>query len=107
MPSFRVAVGAVTNDALQGETFQVIPDSGAVVNMWASSVTNGDTFGFLIGDRTIVPQGSEMNIEIAADVIDISRDQVVFNEVVPGGQLHLPVGALTTEAQFLVHLRYL
>jgi len=107
MPTIRIAPTAVTNDALQGETFQVIPDSGAVVNMWGSSVNNGDTFGFLIGDRTIVPQGTEMNVEAAADVIDVSRDQLVFNEVVPGGALHLPVGAVTAEAQFLIHIRYL
>ena len=50
--------------------------------------------------------GSLISIEISADVIDTSRDQVVFNEVIGGGQLFLPV-TVTTEAQFLIHLRYL
>jgi len=49
---------------------------------------------------------SEMNIESATDVVDVERDQIVFNEVIPGGQLFLPVTA-TAEAQFLITLRYL
>jgi len=59
-----------------------------------------------IGDRDIVVNGTEMNIEVAADVIDTDRDQCVFNEVVGPGQLFLPV-TVTTEAQFLIHIRYL
>jgi hypothetical protein len=50
--------------------------------------------------------GSVLNIEQSADVVDVERDQVVFNELVEGGQIFLPV-TVTTEAQFLIHLRYL
>jgi len=106
MPTIRVAPAATTTDALANVKFNVIPGGGAIVNMWAASVTNGDTFGLSIGDRDIVVNGTELNIEVAADCIDVSRDQVVFNEVVGPGQLFLPV-TLTTEAQFLIHIRYL
>jgi hypothetical protein len=44
----------------------------------------------------------EMNIEIAADVIDTSRDQLVFSTVVGAGQLRVPVGSVNTELQFLL-----
>jgi hypothetical protein len=106
MPTIRTAVTATTPDALANIKFNVIPPQGAVLNLWCSGVTNGDTMGLSIGDRDIVVQGTEMNIEVAADSIDINRDQMVFNEVVGPGQLYMPV-AVTTEAQFLIHIRYL
>jgi hypothetical protein len=105
MPALRFGT-ATSTDALANRKFADIPSRGAIVNMWASSVTNGDVFGLSIGDRDLVVQGTEMNIEVSADVIDVSRDQVVFNEVVGPGRLYLPV-TVTTEAQFLIHLRYL
>lgn len=105
MPTIRFGT-TTTTDALANRKFNIIPQQGAVVNLWASSVTNGDTFGLSIGDRDIVVNGTEMNIEAAADVIDIHRDQMVFSEVVGPGQLFLPV-TVTTEAQFIVHIRYL
>lgn len=107
MPTIRTAVTAATTDALSNVKFADIPASGALINVWASSATNGDTFGLSIGDRDIVVQGTELNVEASADVIDTDRDQVVFNEAVPGGHLYLPVGAVTAEAQFLIHIRYL
>jgi hypothetical protein len=107
MPTIRRAVTATTTDALQGVTFAEIAAPGAIVNAWVSSVTNGDTFGFKLGDREIVVDPTECNIEVAADCIDVSRDQVVFGEVVGPGRLIFPVSAVTTELQFLIHVRYL
>jgi hypothetical protein len=76
-------------------------DVPSVVKMWASCVTNGDTIGLLLNRTEIMPT-DEMNIEIAADVIDTSRDQLVFSTVVGAGQLRVPVGAVSTELQFLL-----
>ena len=76
-------------------------DVPSVVNMWASCVTNGDTIGLLLNRTEIMPT-DEMNIEISGDVIDTSRDQLVFSTVVGAGQLRVPVGAVTTEVQFLL-----
>jgi hypothetical protein len=105
MPTLRFGT-PTTTDALANRKFNIVPPGGAIVNVWASSVTNGDTFGLSIGDRDILVNGTEVNIEVSADVIDVQRDQMVFNEVVGPGQLFLPV-TCTTEAQFLIHLRYL
>jgi len=107
MPTIRKAVTAVTDDALSNIKFADIPAPGAVINLWISSVTNGDTFGLSIGSQDIIVQGTECNIEVSADSLDVNRDQVVFDEVVPGGHLYLPVSALTTELQFMLHVRYL
>lgn len=106
MPTIRTAVSATTTDALSNVKFADIPAGGALVNMWASSATNGDNFGLSIGDRDVVTDGTEINVEASADVIDTDRDQMVFNEAVGGGHLFLPV-TVTTEAQFLIHIRYL
>jgi len=104
MPSLRFRVSATTADALSNRKFAVIPRP-TVLNMWNASVTTTDSYGLSIGSREIMVNGSLMNVEAAADVIDTDRDQTVFNEVVEPGQLFLPV-TVTTEAQFLIHQRY-
>lgn len=106
MPSQRFRVAATTADAEATRKFAVIPQPGAVLNVWASCVTATDTFGLSVGDKEIMVNGSVCNIEAATTVVDIDRDQVVINEVIPGGQLFLPV-TVTTAMNFLIHLRYL
>lgn len=105
MPTLKVTSGTSTN-ALTGLTFNTIPPGGAIINAWVSGATASDNFGLKIGDREIVTQGTECNIEISADVIDVARDQMVFNEVVGPGELKMPVTA-TAEVQALFHIRYL
>jgi len=105
MPSLRFD-SATSADALSTRKFSVVPTGGAVLNLWASGATAADSFGLSIGDRDIMVNGSELNIEIAADVVDVSRDQLIFNELINGGQLFLPVTA-TAEIQALIHLQYL
>lgn len=107
MPTIKGSAGATTTDALSQTKFNVIPSGGAIVNMWIACAANGGTFGLSIGDRDIVVQGTEANVEVAADVIDVARDQVVFNEVVGSGQLFLPIGNAGTETQYMIHIRYL
>ncbi len=106
MPSLRFIVPATTTDAMANRKFNVIPAGGAVMNVWASSVTVTDTWGISVGDRDIVVGGSVANVTVSAGVTQIDRDQVVFNEVVEGGQIFLPA-TLTTDMNFLIHLRYL
>lgn len=106
MPTLRFRVAATTTDALSNRKFSVVPARGAVLNMWNTVTTTTDTYGLSIGDRDIMVNGSIANIEASADVVDTDRDQTVFNELVNGGQLFLPV-TVTTEAHFLIHLRYL
>ncbi len=105
MPSLRFD-SATNADALSNRKFSVVPARGAVLNLWASCATAGDVFGLSIGDRDIMVVGSEANIEASADVVDVSRDQLIFNELVKGGQLFLPTTS-GTEMQFLLALKYL
>jgi len=100
MSSRRIDVGAVTNDAISTDEIRRV-EVPSVVNMWASCVTNGDTIGLLL-NKTEIMATDEMNIEISADVIDVARDQLVFDTVVGEGQLRVPIGVVTTEVQFLL-----
>jgi len=100
MSSRRIDVGTVTNDAISTDEIRRV-EVPSVVNMWASCVTNGDTIGLLL-NKTEIMATDEMNIEISADVIDTGRDQLVFDTVVGEGQLRVPIGAVSTEVQFLL-----
>jgi len=106
MPSIRFIVPATTTDAMANRKFNVIPAGGAIMNVWATGVTVTDTFGLSVGDRDIIVGGSVTNVTSSAGVCDVDRDQVIFNEEVDGGQIFLPC-TLTTDMNFLIHLRYL
>ena len=106
MPALRFIVPDTTTDAMSNRKFNVIPAGGAILNLWAAGVTVTDTFGISVGDRDLVVDGSNMNVVISAGVVDIDRDQVLFNEEVDGGQIFLPV-TVTTDGNFLIHLRYI
>lgn len=97
MASLRFSSSAVSADLLADEDIRRV-EVPSVVLMFASCVTNGDTLGLRL-DRTIIRETGEVNIESSADVVDTSRDQVVFGTVVGRGNLRLPVGAVTTEIQ--------
>jgi len=100
MASRRIDVAAPVADAIAQEEIRRV-DTPSVVNLFASCATNGDTVGLLLNRTEIMPT-DECNIEASADVIDTSRDQLVFNTVVGRGQLRVPVGAVNTELQFLL-----
>lgn len=105
MPALAFRVASTTSDALNNRKFSVVPVGGAVLSLWGSCVTKSDSFGISVGDRDIMVDGSIMNIEASADVVDTDRDQRLFEEPVEGGQLFMPV-TVTTEAQFLLNLTY-
>jgi predicted amino acid-binding ACT domain protein len=98
--SQRIRVTAVTGDAIATEEIRRV-DTPSRVNFWASAVTGTDELGVLLNRTEILPAGN-VNIEASADVIDTSRDQLLFGTVVGRGQLRVPVTAVTTEIQFLL-----
>lgn len=100
MSSRRIDVGAPIGDAIATEEIRRV-EQPSRVNLWASCVTNGDTIGLFL-NKTEIMLTDECNIETSADVIDVSRDQLVFGSVVGRGQLRVPIGAVTTELQFLL-----
>lgn len=106
MPAIRRRVAATTADALSNIKFSDVPEPGAVINLWAAGVTATDDIGLAVGSQEYLQQGTDINIEISADVLDNTRDQLLFNEVIPAGHIFVPV-TVTTEMQFLLTLAYI
>ena len=104
MPTIKT-ISATSADAFSNLKFADIPASGAIINMWAAGDDAGDTIALSVGDRDILV-ASECNIEVSADAITVDRDQLIFNEVVGGGHIFVPIVA-TAEVQVLVSVRYL
>lgn len=100
LASRRIIVTAVTGDAIATEEIRRV-NRASIINFWASAVTKTDTIGVFLNRTELLPVDS-VNIESSADVIDTDRDQLLFNTRVGRGQLRVPVGALTTEMQFLL-----
>ena len=93
MPSImrkNVAAGVV-ND-LDGLQFQDIPVPGALVTIYASAAVAGGNIDYTVGTNRILV-GAVVNIESAADVVDIDRDKVLDREPVPAGKQFLGVNA--------------
>lgn len=100
MASRRIILNASTEDALATEEIRRV-EVPSIVNLWASAVAESDRLGLLLNRTEIMPSG-QVNIEASADVIDVSRDQLVFNSVVGRGQLRVPAPTVGTELQFLI-----
>ena len=100
MASRRLGIAAVTNDALADQDIRTV-EVPSIVNLWASGATAGDQLGLRL-DKTIIMDDGDVNIEIAVDVVDTDRDQLVFNSVVGPGRLRIPIPTLTAEVQFLI-----
>jgi len=104
MPSIKT-LSATSADAFSNLKFADIPATGAIINMWAAGATAADTIALSVGDRDILV-ASECNIEASADRVSVDTDQLIFNEVVGGGHIFVPIVA-TAEVQVLVAIRYL
>lgn len=100
MPSVKVSNQAASTNAMNGLTFEDIPEPGALVSLYAAGVTVLDTIGLSVGSERFLVD-ADVNIEISADVVDTDRDQVLFREPVPAGKLFLPV-AVTTALNWLL-----
>lgn len=99
MPAIKVTNQATSADALNGLKFSV-QNLPALVSLFASGVTATDKVSFSVNSQAILDDANP-NVEIAADVVDTTRDGLLFQERVPPGQYFLKVTA-TTAVNFLV-----
>lgn len=105
MPSIKKVNQGDSSNAVNGLDFEVVPEPGALLSLYASCVTAGDTIGLKVGSESFLVD-AEPNIEASADVVDTDRDQILFQEPVPAGQIFLPV-SVTTALNFIIVLEYL
>ncbi len=100
MPSIKIANQVSAGDALNGLRFTKLKRP-ALISLWVAAVTVTDTVSMSVGDREVLRLANP-NIEISADVVDTSRDQILFAEPAEGDEdLSLAVVA-TTAVGFLV-----
>jgi len=100
MPSIRVNNQATSSNALTGLKFSKLA-TPALLSLWVSAVTNSDEISFSVGDREILRECNP-SIETSADVVDTSRDQILFSEPAEGGEdLFMSVTA-TTAVNYLL-----
>lgn len=99
MPSIALKNVATTANAVDGLKFRNLPGP-ALISLYASGVTAGDVISLSVGNEDFLVNG-QTNIEASADVVDTDRDQILFQEPVPAGELFIPITA-TTAVNFLV-----
>lgn len=104
MPSVKRVNVATTTNAMNGLKFEDIPPGGALLSLYASAVTAGDTIGLSVGSEDFLVD-AEPNLEASADVVDTDRDQILVQEPVPEGKIFMPITA-TTAVNFLLVLEY-
>ena len=93
MPSIRLSnVAAGTANAVDGLQFQDIPEPGALISIYASTAVAAGTISYSVGTERFLVD-AEINIEIAVDAVDASRDMVLDREPVPAGKQFLAVDA--------------
>ena len=100
MATRRLLVSATTNDALADQDIRNV-EGPSVVNMWASAVTVTDEIGLRL-DKTVIMDDGTANVSAAAlGMVDIDRDQLIFDAVVGEGRLRIPV-TVTTSLIFVI-----
>lgn len=100
MPTIKRKITAAADDALANLKFAT-QGAPALVSLYCSTATEGETCNFSVGSREYLNQG-EANLESASGVVDTDRDQILFQEAVPPGQYHLEVPAVTATFQYIL-----
>jgi len=95
MASRRLLVSATTTDALQNELIKDV-DVPSIVNLWATAVTVTDTIGLQLDKTTIMAPGTANVSAAALGMIDVARDQLIFNSAVGVGRLRAAVTVTTS-----------
>jgi len=83
-------VAAGTANCLDGLLFQSLPEPGALVTIYASTPTDGNTLDFSVGSERFL-SSAETNVESSANVVDTNRDMVLDREPCPPGKMFLAV----------------
>jgi hypothetical protein len=104
MPAIKRILAATTADALNGLNFKVQPRP-FLASLWASGANEGDVVGFSVDANQFLVSGA-VNVEAASGVVDTSRDQILFREPCPAGELFLPA-TMTANVTYLLNIEQL
>ncbi len=93
MPAISLKnIAAGTANALDGLTFQDIPEPGALVTIYGSTAAAGGLLSYSVGTERFMV-AAEANIEGSADVTSTEVDMLLEREPVPAGKQFLAVDA--------------
>lgn len=104
MPAIRRNVAATTADALNGLNFKVQPRP-FLASLWASTDDEGDVLSFSVDSQAFLINAA-VNLEAASGTVDTSRDQVLFREPCPAGELFMPM-TITNAIAYLLNIEQL
>jgi len=104
MPTIKITNQATSTNAVDGLKFSRI-NRPTRIDFFASAVTNTDTVSVSV-DQLDYMTNANPSIESSADVVDNSRDHLLFGEPIRQGQLFVVVVA-TTAINFLARLQYM
>lgn len=97
-------VAAGTANAVDGLAFQDIPEPGGLVSIFATTAAAGGTLSYNVGNERFCV-AAQLNIESAADVIDMARDVLLDREPVPPGKqfvaIDTAIGNCRIEIEYL------
>lgn len=100
MPAIKRTFGTAGENVLEGLKFSVL-NAPALVSLYASTATEGETLSMSVGDRDIVVD-AVINTESASQVVDTDRDAILVQEPVPAGKLYLSIPTITADVGVLL-----
>lgn len=100
VPTVRKTITVTSDDVLNGLKFKV-QRKPRLVSLWASGAAAGETCGFSVGDREFMLDGA-INIELADQKVDVSADQLLFQEQVPPGEYFIPMTSAGADTSYLL-----
>jgi len=100
MPAIARVVATATQDALSGLKFKTLTGP-ALITLAVSAGTAGEDVSLSVDSQEFVSQG-EVNLEVANEVVDMERDVLLFEEVVPAGEMFLTIPVVTSTVQFKI-----
>lgn len=102
MPVIKRKVTAASANVLSTLRFSN-PSRPSAVSLWASTATASETLTFGGGVDKIYTEDAAINLESANEVVDTSRDQILFREPVVAGQYVLNVPTVAADMSFLLN----
>lgn len=100
MPVIKREVTAATENAVNGLRFSKQKGPSAI-SLWLCTATAGEVATFGIDDVSFA-ENVYMNVQAGAGILDVSRDQILFREPCPAGELVLAFPAAA--GQILYHI---
>lgn len=100
MPIIKRTISTAADDVLSGLKFKT-QGQPALVSLYASSATAGESLSFSVGSRQFCADAA-INLEAADRVVDTDRDMIMDQEAVPPGEYFLSVPTIAGDMTFLL-----